>query len=248
MKRLIIFPDIHGRKFWKEPFEKYKDNEDIGFIFLGDYLDAYGFEGISNIDAIDNFKDILNNCIDHPRTIMLLGNHDIHYLPPLDKEWGCRRYNFNIKEIQELFLNNLNKFKISFVIENINNKKYVFSHAGFTQGWIDQIKRIFNREITVENASELLFSEDGLTILSMVGPERGGYWRDNGSCVWADVNEHFGVSLDGIYQIFGHTLSFPDYNDFNKFDINESFAMLDSRQPFILDIKNGELKPLENLE
>lgn len=240
MKQLIIFPDIHGRKFWKEPFEKYKDNEDIGFIFLGDYLDAYGFEGISNVEAIDNFKDILNNCIDHPRTIMLLGNHDIHYLPPLDSYYGCRRYDFDKEEIQELFLNNLNKFQVCHT-ENINGKKYVFSHAGFTQGWIDQIKRIFNKEITFENTSELLFSEDGLVILSMVGPERGGNWRDNGSCVWADVNEHFGTPLEGVYQIFGHTLSFPDYEDFSQYYIDKNFAMLDARKPFILDLETGKI-------
>jgi len=50
----VIVPDVHGRPFWKDA----KDY-DCDIIFLGDYLDPYGFEGINNIQALDNFKEIL---------------------------------------------------------------------------------------------------------------------------------------------------------------------------------------------
>ena len=246
MKKLIIFPDIHGRKFWKEAFEKYKDNEDFGFIFLGDYLDAYGFEGISNVDAIKNFEDILSNCIDHPRTIMLLGNHDIHYLPPLDKEWGCRRYDFDKDYIQKLFLDNLEKFKVCH-IEKIGETRYLFSHAGFIQWWVKQASALINSEITLENANDLIFTENGLIALSMYGYERGARSRAAvGSCVWADINEHFYVKRfePDIYQIFAHNQTFPNYEDLTQYYIDEDFAMLDSQKPFVLDLENGKLKEL----
>lgn len=36
---ILIVPDIHGRKFWKEPCSNVDKYEKI--IFLGDYLDPY---------------------------------------------------------------------------------------------------------------------------------------------------------------------------------------------------------------
>ena len=50
---MIIIPDVHGRSFWKE-YVKGHEEEDI--IFLGDYLDPYGYEGIHCKDAIENFR------------------------------------------------------------------------------------------------------------------------------------------------------------------------------------------------
>lgn len=41
--KLLILPDIHGRVFWKEPCQNIEDYDKV--IFLGDYLDPYGFEG-----------------------------------------------------------------------------------------------------------------------------------------------------------------------------------------------------------
>lgn len=249
MKKLIIFPDIHGRKFWKEPFEAHKNDEDYGFIFLGDYLDAYGFEKISNVEAIDNFKDILESTIDHPRVIRLVGNHDIHYLPPLDKEYGCRRYDFNKQEIQKLFLDNLDKFQVCH-IEKIKDTRYVFSHAGFLKKWITQAAYGINLEITLDNANDLLLTENGLWALSMYGFERGAFSRQAvGSCVWADIYEHLDLYdrrfEDDVYQIFAHNQSFPDYEDLSQYYIDENFAMLDAQKPFILDLETGELKEYE---
>ena len=54
---IAIIPDVHGRQFWKDVIPRKDEFEKI--IFLGDYLDPYGFEGISNLNALDNFKEIL---------------------------------------------------------------------------------------------------------------------------------------------------------------------------------------------
>lgn len=66
--------DIHGRKFWKKPCENIEPYDKV--IFLGDYLDPYGFEGISIEECIPNFKEILElkkNNMD--KVVLLLGNH-----------------------------------------------------------------------------------------------------------------------------------------------------------------------------
>ena len=54
---IAIIPDVHGRQFWKDVIPRKDEFEKI--IFLGDYLDPYGFEEISNLNALDNFKEIL---------------------------------------------------------------------------------------------------------------------------------------------------------------------------------------------
>lgn len=38
MTKILIIPDLHGRSFWKEPCNNWKDK----IIFLGDYHDPYG--------------------------------------------------------------------------------------------------------------------------------------------------------------------------------------------------------------
>ena len=55
---VLIFPDIHGRQFWKEAIKKFPKDQypNLKIIFLGDYLDPYGYEGILCKDAIENFK------------------------------------------------------------------------------------------------------------------------------------------------------------------------------------------------
>ena len=45
--KIIVLPDIHGRKFWMDVMD---NNCDI--VFLGDYLDPYQHEGITKVDAI----------------------------------------------------------------------------------------------------------------------------------------------------------------------------------------------------
>lgn len=55
--KILVLPDIHGRRFWKAPCELAERYEKI--VFLGDYLDPYAFEGIEVSDAFSNFKEIV---------------------------------------------------------------------------------------------------------------------------------------------------------------------------------------------
>jgi predicted phosphodiesterase len=52
MKKLIIIPDVHGRKFWIETVEKYRNNPEYHIVFLGDYLDPYvSYDNVSEEEA-----------------------------------------------------------------------------------------------------------------------------------------------------------------------------------------------------
>ena len=50
MSKILIVPDIHGRKFWHEAEELINEVDKV--VFLGDYLDPYGYEGITFEDAV----------------------------------------------------------------------------------------------------------------------------------------------------------------------------------------------------
>ena len=71
---IAIISDVHGRQFWKDVIPRKDEFEKI--IFLGDYLDPYGFEGISNLNALDNFKEILEFKKENiDKVVLLIGNH-----------------------------------------------------------------------------------------------------------------------------------------------------------------------------
>lgn len=68
-RKLIIIPDVHGRDFWRKAAE---DNPDAEFIFLGDYLDPYDFEAISEEEAFHGLEDILRFKEENPDRVTLL--------------------------------------------------------------------------------------------------------------------------------------------------------------------------------
>ena len=87
---LIIIPDVQGRGFWRDAVEKYPEGQ---FIFLGDYLDPYEYEGITTEEAFHGLEDIVRFKEEHPdRVTLLWGNHDLHYMYP---DMMGSRYDFD---------------------------------------------------------------------------------------------------------------------------------------------------------
>lgn len=137
--KIIIIPDIHGRTFWKKAVYKYKNNKNVHIIFLGDYLDGYEkIDHISPEDAIANFEEILEVTRTSNNITLLIGNHDLHYWPEFLSSYGCRRYNIYKHDISKMFLDNIDLFSIAFETY-INDKQYLFTHAGLVKNWFDYI-------------------------------------------------------------------------------------------------------------
>lgn len=77
--RYILIPDVHGRDFWRSAIEARRDDDMV--IFLGDYVDPYPHERISNEVALQCLKDIIElKKSDPDHIVLLLGNHDLGYL------------------------------------------------------------------------------------------------------------------------------------------------------------------------
>ena len=225
---LIIIPDIHGRTFWKEAIQKYPNSE---IIFLGDYLDPYPSEGISQQLALENFKKIIEFAKENDKCTLLFGNHDLHYMIDL---YGDRKDEDREACIKELFINNLSLFSLIKSLK-INGKLYVFSHAPILERWV--------KGTGLPNSPELLISElnDKIQnlidnkfyleyILNFISSYRGGF-DSYGSPLWSDIRE---LVLDGNkiltgidFNVFGHT-------HLEETIITERFACLDTEHAYIL--------------
>ena len=222
--KILINPDIHGRVFWKYSIE-HKDEFDK-IIFLGDYLDAYSPDLL--INEKDNFKEIIQFKKDNlDKVILLLGNHDCHYIN--SKILHSSRYNpFKASIYHKLFNDNLDLFQLVYIYN-----KYLFSHAGVYQKWMD-LNKLTLKDLLDCDLDKLSKS------LNWIDYFRGGFY-DVGSCIWADIRDSGTEKLlKGYYHIFGHTQL--------KFNLSTSeFSCLDCRIPFSLDSETGHINKLMDI-
>lgn len=266
--RYVIIPDVHGRDFWKQAVNDNIERNDTRIIFMGDYLDTYDFEHISNLHAINNFKQIIQLKKKYSEKItLLLGNHDVHYLKQFRHVYKSRYMINYYNEIQEMFEENFGLFDIaSEIIDGTN--RILLTHAGVTMGWIQGLRAKFEYEIERETDAKeaalkyrtdkfdcnwlnnLKQDENGMWLLWMIGRSRGGRGL-SGSCIWADYYDHDYFDAQYImeytgynYQIFSHSLASPMGVD--SFELNDKFAMIDCRKAFVYE--NMKLKPLYDIE
>ena len=241
MSKILILPDIHSRTFWKEATKKYEQECDK-IIFLGDYVDSYPDEGFTRKQAIRTLEEVIEYKLNNKeKTILLLGNHDCHYL--IKNFPRSTRYDSsNAYKIRELYCQNKHLFKLAHE-ETINDKKYLFTHAGLMNSWIERNKDMIG-EPTVDSLNHLLDNPRGISTLSEISNYRTWLGEKSGSIVWSDVREKIDLddsleyniipNADSIvegydYQIFGHTQQNKDPM------ITDKWACLDCRKAFILD-------------
>lgn len=227
MNKIIIVPDVHGRSFWK----KIKHVKDTPIIFLGDYLDPYGHEGISNEKAIENFKEIIEFAKENSNVVLLYGNHCVYsYNNILDRMYYSSRYDYDhAVEAFKLYDENRELFKYAHQIDNI-----LFTHAGVTTKWIHamELEGIVNEE----NIAHYLNTYGDESKMFLPGMYRGGWGY--GSPLWADLQEmyHWSAFADtDLIQIIGHT----QLNNTGTYLSRRNFYCCDSREVFVFD---GNLK------
>lgn len=256
IKHIIVFPDIHGRDFWKSVVNEYIDNEEYLFVFLGDYLDPYeDIDGITEIESLQNFHDLCDTLKDHKRTVMLFGNHDWHYLPWMRNRYGCRRSEKFFDTISDFFYTNYDKFGIAYEHVMDNGTRYLFTHAGVTTGWAkelmwlvdgaqpEEIQNGFKKYFKADNLNALKYNLDKRFLLWRISRERYGD-DPHGSCLWSDFYEMIETESLSIrfysdlpYQVYGHSYSSKEY-------IGENCAMLDCKSAFMIDCKDGKISKL----
>lgn len=219
MSKILIVPDVHGRTFWRKAKERISEVDRV--VFLGDYLDPYFWEGISRIDAIDEFREIIEFKRENlDKVVLLLGNHDCAYCFDFG---SASRYDYeNEFEIKAIFGANMDLFRLYH-----KEDKYLFSHAGITNYWL----KTYLPEYDIERFTNLP-TRELIPFLWRISFFRGGI-DNTGSIIWSDVRE--GDREETYYQIFGHTQLEKEPI------IEEKYACLDVRMCFLLDTETGQI-------
>ena len=197
---ILVIPDVHGRSFWREPCADINSYSRV--VFLGDYLDPYGFDDITLPEAFANFCDIVAFAEAHRgKVTLLLGNHDLHYITTAAGR-STRHSPWMAEKAAPVFEEDKHLCHLACQVGAA-----LITHAGCQQGWIDGVNLRFPEvqlKMEADSLNGLLDSEEYMRALGMVGERRGGYYK-YGSCVWADIDEHL-TTPSPIPQVFGHTL------------------------------------------
>ncbi len=192
--KIIAIGDIHGRNAWKKI--------DIGafdkVVFIGDYVDS---RTISEQDIINNLKEIIALKKAMPdKIVLLLGNHDVHYL--FYPDFPQNGFMKNSQEaLTELFVANKDLFQVAYQVKN-----YLFTHAGVSKTWYgENIKYFGSNPISLADIlNDMYLDEKAREVLFQASHLRGG--KDpSGGIIWADKSETDDDYLFGYHQIVGHT-------------------------------------------
>ncbi|MBP5477165.1 MAG: metallophosphoesterase [Paludibacteraceae bacterium] len=196
-----IIGDIHARTCWKNLVR-----EDSVNIFVGDYFDSY--EYIPPSEQMSNFQELLAFKRQHPETVLLYGNHDLHYM--IANEHYSRYDVFSANNYWHAFLDSRSLFHgVAYPIED----KALVTHAGVTRDWYEKYIGIYHSESLAEVARRInaLWNTDKQAFAFETNATG---WEDHygtsptHSPVWIRpwvLKEHDLFAGTGIKQIFGHT-------------------------------------------
>jgi hypothetical protein len=198
--KIISIGDIHGRDIW----EKIDFSKCDKVIFHGDYWDSH--DDISFEDQLINFNKIIALKNKFPdKIVLLVGNHDLHYI--INNQYSGYQ-SLHDHEIKHLVQSNINIGNLQAIFQH---EKYIFSHAGLTVNWL------LNNNIEADNfnyINELLFYKP--ETFHIAGYSIYGDSIHDGP-MWVRPFSLIQDILMGYTQIIGHT-SYEKVLDYNYFD------------------------------
>jgi predicted phosphodiesterase len=193
MSKVIAIGDIHGRDAWIEIVKRESDADKI--VFIGDYFDSFDipFESqLANFLALIEYKRSFPDKI-----VLLLGNHDYHYLLGVqDRYSGFQEgeKGFRITGALEKAL------KEGLIQMAFSSGKFMFTHAGVTDLWS------FSFDCQGANAADKInkLFKDDRDAFRFVGPDPYGDSIQS-SPIWVRPNSLSKGGLTGKVNVVGHT-------------------------------------------
>lgn len=194
----LVVGDIHGRINKAKAFLAYKPEEK--HIFSGDYVDSF-------VQSDHVIYETLKLVIESP-AILVLGNHDIHYLDHAPfKCSGYRQYMAeSIGSILEAYIDRF----VPVAVED----GFVITHGGVSNGLNDSLlcngklnsiwTRVYSEWdtfIRTRGRKGCYNYSDNNSVIFNISKYRGGIHKFGG-IFWADYRDE---GYCGVPQIFGHS-------------------------------------------
>jgi len=243
MKTLIL-GDTHGRSNWKDVLAAHPDAARV--VFMGDYLDSFN---ISGVEQLYNFNEIIRFKEETDKeVIMLLGNHDHHYLDVGETYSGYKaahKWDFN-----DALKKNMHHLQIAYLLDDV-----LFTHAGVSPIWMDDTFGYtgWTRETLVADLNELYKAKPTLFNFSHLGwdpsgdsVEQGPMWIRPRSLMKSNKGDN-GLKKH-FRQVVGHT---QVKNIFDSFVASEKamgsrYYLVDAMEEggYVI-YEDGELKPMQ---
>jgi len=144
--KLVAIGDIHGRDYWKQIVAQEQDADT--FVFVGDYFDSFTIKGV---DQINNFLDIIEfKKQSKVPVILLLGNHDYHYYPGIEDSGTSGYQALMAPSIKHAISDNKHHLQLAY-----QHGEFVFTHAGISSEWLDDMIIGWNADVIVEYINDL---------------------------------------------------------------------------------------------
>lgn len=226
--KILCLGDTHGNPLWKEIINKETFDK---VVFIGDYFDSFDFTGEQQLS---NYLDIIEykkNNLD--KVILLIGNHDYHYLD-VDEQYSgfqqdfANQFNYVLKE-------NLHLHQMCYKYEN-----FIFTHAGVSNTWLKN--NGYNNEEINEFINDL-FKHKPLSFKFTPGRNYSNTGDDvTQSPIWIRPKSLNQDKLENYYHIIGHTYQKTLNNTYYKYiylidTINSSKEYLIIMNDYKLEIK-----------
>lgn len=198
--KIIAVGDVHGRGFWKEVAAKEHDFDK--FVFVGDYFD--NFPPMTQKRIFDNFKDIVAFKEAYPdRVKLLLGNHDFQYML-VGSDSRCSGYS----ETGAMNITPFIEFKKHLFSPAYENGNLLFTHAGVTKTWLDDIG--FNENTADKGVAHFInyrFTKSPKKFLFNKLDTSGCGEHPAQGCMWVRPRSLFEdmYAPEGLIQVVGHT-------------------------------------------
>lgn len=151
IKKRLVLGDVHGHIDSIKQAYLIEQPDDV--IILGDYFDS--FHGTDN-DIISCFNEIIEMKKAHSNGefILLIGNHDFHYIVESERYSG-KRYSY-ADYVKILLNDSINDGNLQYFYADKKNR-ILFSHAGLTNSWIKHNKIKFKDIDELNNVKNEFF-------------------------------------------------------------------------------------------
>jgi predicted phosphodiesterase len=194
--KIIALGDTHGRRIWKSIVATHKYDR---IVLIGDYFDSK--EGITPEQQIENFSDLIRFKLENKsKVILLLGNHDYHYLRFANDTYkGFQKsHHHEIQEMLHFAIDN-KLVQMSFLHDTI-----LFTHAGVTNTWLRN--NHYDFVTPIDKFLNQLFITHPLSYAFTIGENFSPNGDDiSQTPIWVRPNSLFEDAFEDYIQVVGHT-------------------------------------------